>query len=162
MSRYQTELEKHLEKYAGPIETRWENLLIMRATKSRKCHVVTTCDLSDAPMNSPKPEWKWAELCVLLPLDWPLDPKVWESDPNFGWPMRELQRLVRFAREGETWLGFGHSIPNGKPPVPFAPSTRQCGSFFAAAARTARKIRAPAFGRRRNSEFLGRGANLRR
>ena len=130
MSVYQTELEKHLEKYAGRIEARWENLLVVRATENRGCHVVVTTNLSDAPMSSPQLEWKWAELCALLPSDWPLDPKIWESDPNFGWPMRELQRLVRFAREKDSWLGFGHSVPNGKPPQPFAPTTRQCGSFL--------------------------------
>lgn len=130
MSRYQTELEAHLEKYAGPIEARFENLLLVRATPERDCHVVVTCDLSDEPMPSPKPEWRFAELCALLPSDWPLDPQLWQSDPNFGWPARELQRLVRFSQETKTWLGFGHSIPNGQPAKPFAPSTRQCGSFL--------------------------------
>jgi hypothetical protein len=130
MSRYQTELEAHLEKYAGPIETRFENLLAVRATPERACHIVVTTDLSDEPMPSPKPGWEWAELCVLLPADWPLDPAVWQSDPTYGWPMRELQRLVRYSRSSKTWLGFGHSIPNGNPPQPFAPSTRQCCSFL--------------------------------
>ncbi len=130
MSLYQAELETHLEKYAGPIEFRFENLLLVRANKNRSCHVVVTCDLSDAPMPSRKPEWKWAELCALLPATWPLDPKDWQDDINFGWPMRELQRLARFSRETRTWLGFGHSVPNGTPPQAFAPSTKLCASFL--------------------------------
>lgn len=130
MSRYQAELEAHLEKYAGPIEARWENLLLVRAIEGRHSHVVVTCNLSDEAMPSPKEEWRWAELCALLPADWPLDPQVWESDPNFGWPARELQRLVAYSRETKTWLGFGHSVPNGTPPLPFAPSTKQCCSFL--------------------------------
>ncbi len=130
MSRYQLELERHIEKYAGPIAIRFENLLVVRATENRACHLVVTTDLSDAPMPKAKPEWKWAELCALLPPDWPLDPEIWQNDINFGWPMRELQRLTRFSRETQTWLGFGHSIPNGTPPVPFAPSTQQCASFL--------------------------------
>ncbi|HEX8464300.1 MAG TPA: suppressor of fused domain protein [Abditibacterium sp.] len=129
MSRYQTELELHLEKHAGPIETRWENMLLVRATEERQCHVVVTDHLSDEPMIGCKSEWKWAELCALLPSDWPLDPAQWEN-PEFGWPARELQRLVSVARESETWLGFGHTVPNGDPPQPFAPSTEQCASFL--------------------------------
>ncbi len=130
MSLYQSELEKHLEKYAGPIEFRFENLLLVRATENRACHVVVSCDLSDSPMPSSKPEWRWAELCALLPADWPLDPQDWQNNINFGWPMRELQRLTQFSRETGTWLGFGHSVPNGTPPEAFAPSTQQCASFL--------------------------------
>lgn len=130
MSRYQLELERHIEKYAGPIELRWENLLVVRATEQRDCHLVVTDNLSDAPMPTSKPEWQWAELCALLPADWPLDPEIWQNDINFGWPMRELQRIARFSRETGTWLGFGHSIPNGRPPKPFAPTTKQCASFL--------------------------------
>lgn len=130
MSRYQTELEAHLEKYVGPIELRFENLLAVRATSERACHVVVTTNLSDEKMPSPKPGWEWAELCVLLPANWPLDPEIWQSDLTYGWPMRELQRLVSYAHSTKTWLGFGHTIPNGKPPQPFAPSTRQCCSFL--------------------------------
>jgi hypothetical protein len=130
MSRYQSELEAHLEKYAGPIETRFENLLAVRATPGRACHIVVTTDLSDEPMPAPKSEWAWAELCVLLPADWSLDPQIWQEDPAMGWPMRELQRLVSYSRSTQTWLGFGHSVPNGTPAQPFAPSTRQCCSFL--------------------------------
>ncbi len=130
MSRYQAELERHLERYAGPIALRWENLLVVPASENRACHLVVTDNLSDAPMPRAKPEWQWAELCALLPADWPLDPEIWRSDPDFGWPLRELQRLVKFPRASNTWLGFGHSIPNGNPPQPFAPSTKQCASFL--------------------------------
>jgi hypothetical protein len=130
MSRYQTELEKHLEKFAGPIEVRFENLLLVRATPGRDCHVVVTTDLSDEAMSAPQSQWQWAELCALLPPNWPLDPEIWTKDPALGWPMRELQRLVRYSRQTQTWLGFGHTIPNGDPPEPFAPSTAQCCSFL--------------------------------
>ncbi|HEX9997688.1 MAG TPA: suppressor of fused domain protein [Abditibacterium sp.] len=130
MSVYQSELESHLEKYAGPIEFRFENLLLVRATPQRACHVVVTTDLSNEAMPAPKGEWKWAELCALLPLDWPLDPEIWQNDPNFAWPMRELQRLADFSRQNAAWLGFGHSIPNGEPPQPFGPNTKQCASFL--------------------------------
>lgn len=129
MSRYQAELEKHLEKHAGPIEARWENLLLVRATQERDCHVIVTCNLSDEPMESAKNEWKWAELCALLPSDWPLDPAQWEN-PDFGWPAFELQRLVEVTRQSGSWLGFGHTVPNGDPPQPFAPSTEQCATFL--------------------------------
>lgn len=130
MSRYQAELERHLEKYAGPIALRWENLLVVRACEGRACHIVVSTDLSDAPMKGAKSDWHFAEVCVLLPPDWPLDPEIWESDLDFGWPMREVQRIVATVREEETWLGFGHTFPNGQPPEPFAPGTGQCASFL--------------------------------
>lgn len=130
MSRYQAELERHIEKYAGPIAFRFENLLVVSANERRASHLVVSTDLSDAPMPKTKPEWQWAEICALLPATWPLDAALWQNDLDFGWPMREVQRVVRFARETQTWLGFGHSIPNGNPPAPFAPSTQQCASFL--------------------------------
>ena len=130
MSRYQTELERHIEKYAGPIEFRFENLLVVRATENRASHLVVTTDLSDNPMPKAKPEWHFAELCALLPPDWSLNSLEWQNNIDIGWPMRELQRLTRYGRETGTWLGFGHSVPNGNPPAPFAPSTLQCASFL--------------------------------
>jgi hypothetical protein len=130
MSRYQSELEAHVEKYAGPIEFRFENLLLVSATPRRHCHLVVTTNLSDQPMPSPKDEWRWAELCAQLPQDWPLDPAQWQDNIEFGWPMRELQRVVRFVRDSNVWVGFGHSIPNGNPAQPLSPTTKQCCSFL--------------------------------
>ena len=34
--------------------------------------------------------------------------------------------LARFPHEYDTWLGWGHTVPNGDPPVPFADNTRLC------------------------------------
>jgi hypothetical protein len=38
-----------------------------------------------------------------------------------------MKQLARLPHEFSTWLGVGHSIPNGDPPRPFADGTSLCG-----------------------------------
>ena len=64
-------------------------------------------------------EWRFAELMIRLPHGWPLDPESLEDERNY-WPIRWLKQLSRFPHEFETWIGYGHSIPNGDPPEAFA------------------------------------------
>jgi hypothetical protein len=106
---YQEFLEKHLEKHAGPIEFRWEELLFVRANEKHNCHVVMTCGMSDSPMNAPKDEWQRLELCALLPAEWPLEPENWDEERI--WPLRGLQMLSRLPFETDSWLGLGHTFP---------------------------------------------------
>lgn len=121
---YQEFIEKHLEKHVGPIEFEWEGLLFVRASESHNCHLVMTRDMSSRSMNAPKDEWKFLELCALLPADWPLEPDDWNEDDL--WPLRGLQMLSRLPFQTDSWLGLGHTIPNGNPPQPFASSTNLC------------------------------------
>ena len=122
MSSYLEAVEKHLEKYAGPIDFEWENLLFVRANERRACHVVLTHGMSAVPMNAPEEQWNRLELCALLPPDWPINPET-GSDEDHLWPLRGLQTLARLPFENDTWLGLGHTVPNGQPPQPLAPDT---------------------------------------
>ena len=65
----------------------------------------------------PDPDWRFAELVLLLPLDWPL-----EMTPD-NWPLVWLERLAMFPRRQNSWLSVAHTIPNGDPALPFSPAT---------------------------------------
>jgi hypothetical protein len=64
------------------------------------------------------PEWKLEQLSVTPP---PPDLEEWYR------PVRWLKMLARLPHEYETWLGFGHTVPNGDPPERFVEATRMRG-----------------------------------
>jgi hypothetical protein len=51
-------------------------------------------------------------------------------NPVRYWPVRQLKMLARLPHEYQTWLWLGHTVPNGDPPEPFAPSTGLCCSLL--------------------------------
>lgn len=128
---YRQPIIEHLETHVGPVETVWqtENLEILAvcATEERPFHVLATCGLSDLEMSAPdgKAHWKRAELCVLVAPNWPLEPKKWPQSPDF-WPVGQLLRVANLPFQTDAFLGYGHTIPNGNPPRPFAPQTQLC------------------------------------
>lgn len=73
---------------------------------------------------------EYAELLVSLPAMWPLTREAFEDESSY-WPLRWLKMLARFPHEYQTWLWYGHTMPNGDPPEPFAPSTRLCSMMLA-------------------------------
>lgn len=108
-------------------------LAVMEPTEAEPFYVAYTIGMSAEPMNlddMPKNrqyEWlRWAELVMYLPGDWPVDENRWPehlNDPEdkpAAWPLRLLRLLAGLPRKGNTWLGAGHSIPNGAPPHPYA------------------------------------------
>ena len=66
-----------------------------------------------------------AELMICLPSSWPLEQNDLNSEDNY-WPLRWLKMMARLPHEYDTWLGFGHTVPNGDPPAPFASNTEFC------------------------------------
>ena len=46
------------------------------------------------------------------------------------WPIGVMKFLARFPHKYETWLGDGHTIPNGDPPDAFAPNTKLNGTII--------------------------------
>jgi hypothetical protein len=74
---------------------------------------LVTSGLSDHRMAVPGdlgPEHARAELVLYVP----------EPTPSH---VRLLQTCAALATEPETWLGHGHSIPNGQPPAPLFPGS---------------------------------------
>ncbi len=98
-----------------------------------------TTGMSDRPMCVPEgaEECKYAEVMIKLPEDWPMerldDPPdddapeyVHAEYEQFYWPIRWLKILARLPHEYDTWLWYGHSVPNGDPPEPVAANTELC------------------------------------
>lgn len=100
---------------------------IMRPTKQQDFYVVYTTGMSDLPMTLPdelaaREDLKYAELYLLLPGDWDLGgPNQSPGDLPYEqyWPIHVLKFLARFPHEYKTWLGWGHTMPNGPDYTPF-------------------------------------------
>jgi hypothetical protein len=87
--------------------------------------------MSDLPMATP-PEIdvpRYAELMVTLPPDWKLDKESFE-DERWYWPVRLIKTLARLPHKYGTWLGWGHTVPNGDPAEPYAADVRFDGCIL--------------------------------
>lgn len=130
-------VEAHIARHVGPVESVFHELVsdkvhldvhFVKAGDGRPCHVLVTSGMSDRPMTLPDgidaPEY--AELLICLPPDWKLSQEDFEDEANY-WPVRWLKTLARLPHDYRTWLGAGHTVPNGDPPEPFADNTDLCG-----------------------------------
>jgi hypothetical protein len=88
-------------------------------------YTLVTSGMSDRLMRAPEahPDWAYAELFLCLPPDWKMTEADWKSETHY-WPIRALKYLARFPHQYDTWLWYGHTIPNGDPPQPINQSTR--------------------------------------
>ncbi len=95
--------------------------------RDRDFHTLVTSGMSERAMQTPDEiaDRAHAELLLCLPRDWPLTTAAF-ADERWYWPIRWLKRLARLPHEYDTFLAPGHTIPNGEPPVPFAPDTELC------------------------------------
>lgn len=127
-------ISNHIEEYVGEIDVVFHEIVSdlvhidvhqIKPTRERPFYTLVTSGMSDRPMTTP-PEaagWEHAELMVYLPPDWPMTQESWEDESNY-WPIRLLKMLARFPHEYDTWIAEGHTIPNGDPPMPYAPNTQ--------------------------------------
>lgn len=128
-------LEKHLEKYFGPVKSVFHELVsgethidiyVVEPTDKFPCYRLFTCGMGAKKMELPpqargkRPER--IELMLSLPVDWQLDETSMENE-NFYWPIGLLKYLARFPWNESTWLGYGHTIPLQK----FAENTELSG-----------------------------------
>lgn len=133
------QISDHIERHLGVIETVLHE--IISDTVHIDVHVVkpsadfpyvrlVTSGMSDLPMTvspgSGAPEY--VELMLTLPADWKLDQTSVE-DENWYWPVRQLKYLARLPHKFQTWLGWGHTVPNGDPAEPYASNTKLCGAI---------------------------------
>ena len=128
------EISQHIEKHIGPIHKVFHELVSdqvhidihwVKATKDRPFHVLVTSGMSDKPMNKPKgvTGFDYAELTICLPEDWKLSEEDFKEENNY-WPLRWLKMLARLPHEYNSWLSYGHTVPNGNPAEPFANNTQ--------------------------------------
>ena len=141
-------VESHLEMHLGPATAVWHELVsdlvhidvfMWNPTAERNMYVFATAGMSDLAMTLEKGAGKRcgatsrAELVLCLPPDWPVPSDAtaapWLHEDAY-FPIRWLKRLARFPHEHRTWIGAGHTVPNGDPPDPLAPMTELCGWVF--------------------------------
>lgn len=128
------EISAHIEAYVGSVEMVFHELVSdlvhidihwVKPTEERPYHTLVTSGMSDLPMNAPEKyaDHAFAELSICLPPDWKISQKDFEDENNY-WPVRWLKMLARFPHEYNTWISFGHTIPNGDPAEPFGDNTK--------------------------------------
>lgn len=128
-------IEAHIEEHLGEIDTVWHEMISdlvhidvhqIRPTEDRPFWTLVTTGMSDRPMTVPDgaEEYTYAELVICLPEDWPVSQEDFNDENNY-WPVRLLKVLARLPHEYETWLGPGHTVPNGgEEDVPYADNTQ--------------------------------------
>lgn len=109
---------------------------------------LVTCGMGCRAMNTPAAQRRYArmELAICLPPDWPpltagsplamTMPNNIATDSAHGlgpgaWIVPGLQFTARMPFQYDTWLGEGHTIPNGDPPEPLCDGTKLCCSLIA-------------------------------
>jgi hypothetical protein len=135
------EISEHIEKYLGPIESVLHEIVsplvhidihYVKHNDKFPFNIMVTSGLSDKAMNVPQgqDQNKYAELYILLPKEWPIQIENYElmneifKDENVYWPIRWLKTIARFPHEYNTWIGWGHTIPNGANASPFSANTK--------------------------------------
>jgi hypothetical protein len=123
---YLDEIEEHLTKYIAEPDMVFHEIISelvhidvhwIKPSANYPFHILVTSGMSDLAMHVPdemenKEAYERAELMVVLPADWKIGEEEFQDDNNY-WPVYFLKRLARFPHEYKTWLGYGHTIPNG-------------------------------------------------
>lgn len=128
------EISAHIEEHIGDIHMVFHELVSdqvhidihwVKPSPERPFHTLVTSGMSDKPMTTPEgvEGCEYAELSISLPEEWPLSEEDFKDENNY-WPLRWLKQLARFPHEFNTWLSYGHTIPNGDPAQPFGSNTK--------------------------------------
>uniref|UniRef100_A0A7C2PGT8 Suppressor of fused domain protein n=1 Tax=Schlesneria paludicola TaxID=360056 RepID=A0A7C2PGT8_9PLAN len=130
------QISDHIERHIGPVANVFHEIVsdlvhidlhVVNPAPERNHYTLITSGMSDLPMAVPETaaDFALAELVIALPADWPMDMQQFEKERHY-WPLRWLKMLARMPHEYQTWLCFGHTVPNGDPPQPFADNTEMC------------------------------------
>jgi hypothetical protein len=129
-------IDKHITTHIGPVDFVYHEIIsdlvhidvhIVNPTPARNYYTLITSGMSDRPMTVPEgaDEYRYAELMICLPPTWSLSDEELKDETNY-WPVGLLKILARLPHEYDTWLGPGHTMPNGDPPEPYATNTALC------------------------------------
>lgn len=130
-------IEEHVQKYYGATDNVFHEIISdlihidvhhIPPTEERNYHVLFTTGMSFLPMNVPQglEDHRFAELMICLPASWSLTEEALKDENNY-WPIRWLKLLAKFPHDYQTWLGWGHTMPAGNPPVPLSEQTKMNG-----------------------------------
>src|ERR1700754_3938176 len=131
------EIGDHIERHLGKVASVFHEIIsdvvhvdihLVAPTPDFPCYRLITSGMSDLPMKVPADSQQspYLELMVPLPGDWKLTTEDFK-DENWYWPVRALKVLARLPHLNDTWLGFGHTIPNGEP---YASGTKLDGAII--------------------------------
>ena len=134
------EISDHIEKHIGEIGMVFHEVISdtvhidihhVKPTPNRPFHTLITSGMSDLPMQVPEgaDASQFMELMITLPDYWQIDDESFK-DERWYWPLRQLKFLARFPHKFGTWLGWGHTIPNGDPAEPYAENTLLSGMII--------------------------------
>jgi hypothetical protein len=124
------EIEAHLARHIGEVKSVFHEIvsdivhldvLFVPPAEDRPFNLLVTSGVGDLPMTVPEgcEELRRCELMIALPADWKLAGEGADDESNY-WPIRWLKMVGRLPHEYRTWLGHGHTIPNGDPPTRIA------------------------------------------
>lgn len=129
-------ISQHVIRHVGPIVTVLHeerskfvhvDVHVVAPADDRPYYTLVTSSMSQRPMTTPPGHeaFAYGELVMKLPRWWPMSQQAWRNERHY-WPIRLLRGLARFPHEHRTWLGWGHTIPNGPEATPFAKGTGLC------------------------------------
>jgi hypothetical protein len=130
-------ISSHIERWIGRPDNVFHEIVsdkvhidihIVAPSEKFPFYTLVTSGMSDRPMNAPEgaKEFCYSELFLCLPPDWKMSQDDWKSSRYF-WPIQSLKFLARFPHQYNTWLFYGHTIPNGDPPSPLNEHTKMSG-----------------------------------
>jgi hypothetical protein len=130
-------ISDHIEAHIGKIELVFHEImsdtvhidvLHVKPTADRPFHRLITSGMSDLPMQVPAEvsASPYAELILTLPADWPVSEAAFKDECHY-WPVDLLKYLARFPHKYDSWLAWGHTMPNGDPAEPYADNTQLNG-----------------------------------
>ena len=127
-------ISEHIEKYIWPVEYIFHEIISdtvhidvhwIKPTEEKPFHTLVTSGMSGLPMTTPEwyEEYAYSELSICLPKEWKLSQEDFKDESNY-WPVKWLKTLAIFPHKHNSWLSFGHTIPNGDPATPFIEGTK--------------------------------------
>jgi Suppressor of fused protein (SUFU) len=134
------QIGSHIDEHLGRTETVFHEIIsdavhidvhfVKPSDKSPVVRLVTS-GMSDRPMTTPSgvDVPRYAELLISLPPHWKLDQESLK-DEAWYWPIRLLKVLARLPHKHSTWLGWGHTVPNGDPPEPYSTDSGLSGAIL--------------------------------
>lgn len=137
---------EHIERHIGKVTMVFHEIVSdlvhvdvhhVPPDKGREFHTLITTGMSGKPMPVPAgaEAFQFAELVMCLPPEWKLTREDFADESNF-WPIRLMKVLARLPHEYDTWIGPGHSIPNGgEKPESYSKNTRFCCALIVPAFR---------------------------
>jgi hypothetical protein len=100
---------------------------VIRPNEIHPYLVLFTVGMSDLPMTVPagQEDWRYAELVIHLPADWP-HPRDVGPDSPWLWPVQWLRKMAYYPHLNKTWLGRPAAIVSSdEPPKPLGANTDQ-------------------------------------